>query len=122
MEPGNSPSVRVAELLGEELGYLNLRILSGESHLDNPVTHPRVQKPGLAFAGYYEYIKPGRVQIIGESEAENLKTLGEEGRFARLDQIPALPIPVFVITKGLPPLPGFLTLCQNREVPVLSSP
>ena len=67
MEPQNPPSVRVAELLGEELSDLHLRVLAGESHLDNPITHPRVQKPGLAFAGYYAYIKPGRVQIIGES-------------------------------------------------------
>jgi HPr kinase/phosphorylase len=115
-------AVRVAELLGEELAYLHLSVLSGEKHLDNPITHPRVQKPGLAFAGYYAYIKPGRVQIIGESETEYLKTLGEEEREQRLDQITALPIPVFIITKGIDPLPGFLSLCQSREVPVLSSP
>ena len=30
-------------------------------------------------------------------------------------------MPVFVITKGLEPLPGFLALCQSRELPVLSS-
>ncbi|HEY0510937.1 MAG TPA: HPr(Ser) kinase/phosphatase [Thermoanaerobaculia bacterium] len=115
-------AVPVAELMGEELSYLRLSVLSGESHLDNAITHPRVQKPGLAFAGYYAYIKPGRVQIIGESEAEYLKTLDEEERRERLDRITSLPVPVFVITKGLPPLPGFLALCQNREVPVLSSP
>lgn len=114
-------SVPVAELLGEELDYLHLSVLSGESHLDNPITHPRVQKPGLAFAGYYAYIKPGRVQIIGESESEYLKTLDDAERHERLDRITSLPVPVFVITKGLPPLPGFLALCQNREVPVLSS-
>jgi HPr kinase/phosphorylase len=115
-------AVRVAELLGEELDYLHLSVLSGESHLDNLITHPRVQKPGLAFAGYYAYIKPGRVQIIGESESEYLKTLDDAERHERLDRITSLPVPVFVITKGLPPLPGFLALCQNREVPVLSSP
>ena len=114
-------SVRVAELLSEELGYLHLHVLSGHSHLDNPITHPRVQKPGLAFAGYYAYIKPGRVQIIGESETEYLKTLDEEERHRRLDTITSLPVPVFVITKGLEPLPGFLELCRNREVPVLAS-
>jgi HPr kinase/phosphorylase len=121
MEPGNPPSVPVAELLGEELAYLDLRTLSGESHLDNRVTHPRVQKPGLAFAGYYAYIKPGRVQIIGESETEYLKTLEEEERRDRLETIASLPVPVFVITKGIAPLPGFLHACQIREVPVLSS-
>ncbi|HVR99117.1 MAG TPA: HPr(Ser) kinase/phosphatase [Thermoanaerobaculia bacterium] len=121
MELGNPPTVRVAELLGEELGYLDLRILSGESHLDNTVTHPRVQKPGLAFAGYYAYIKPGRVQIVGESETEYLKTLGEDERRERLETIASLPVPVFVITKGISPLDGFLRACQEREVPVLSS-
>ncbi len=115
-------TVAVAELLGEELAYLRLKVLSGEKHLDNPITHPRVQKPGLAFAGYYAYIKPGRVQIIGESETEYLKTLGEEEREHRLQQITSLPVPVFVITKGIEPLPGFLALCQSRELPVLSSP
>jgi len=115
-------AVPVAELMGEELSYLRLSVISGGSHLDNQITHPRVQKPGLAFAGYYEYIKPGRVQIIGESETEYLKTLTEEERHERLDRITALPVPVFVITKGIAPLPGFLSLCQNRDVPVLSSP
>ncbi|MFP5286744.1 MAG: HPr(Ser) kinase/phosphatase [Thermoanaerobaculia bacterium] len=114
--------VQVSELLSEELNYLHLKVLSGESHLDNRITHPRVQKPGLAFAGYYAYIKPGRVQIIGESETEYLKTLDEDERQLRLDTIASLPVPVFVITKGIDPLPGFLASCQAREVPVLSSP
>ncbi|HEX5718088.1 MAG TPA: HPr(Ser) kinase/phosphatase [Thermoanaerobaculia bacterium] len=119
MDPNTK--VEVSELLSEELGYLHLKVLSGESHLDNRITHPRVQKPGLAFAGYYAYIKPGRVQIIGESETEYLKTLEDEERQLRLDTIASLPVPVFVITKGIEPLPGFLASCQAREVPVLSS-
>ena len=114
--------VQVSELLGEELNYLHLKVLAGESHLDNRITHPRVQKPGLAFAGYYAYIKPGRVQIVGESETEYLKTLDETERQLRLDTIASLPVPVFVITKGIAPLPGLLASCQAREVPVLSSP
>ena len=60
--------VSVAELLNDELSDLQLQVISGEQHLENAITHPRVQKPGLAFAGYYAYIKPGRVQIVGESE------------------------------------------------------
>ncbi len=122
MEQRIISSVAVVELLGEELDYLHLKVLSGESHLDNQITHPRVQKPGLAFAGYYAYIKPGRVQIVGESETEYLKTLREKERRERLDRITSLPVPVFVVTKGIAPLPGFLSLCQSREVPVLSSP
>src|SRR5436305_7498164 len=118
----STPShVEVRELLSVELSDLQLRVLSGDSHLDNWISHPRVQKPGLAFAGYYAYIKPGRVQIIGESETEYLKTLDDEERHRRFETITSLPVPVFVITKGIAPLDGFLRAAQEREVPVLSS-
>jgi HPr kinase/phosphorylase len=118
----STPShVEVRELLSAELSDLQLRVLSGDSHLDNWISHPRVQKPGLAFAGYYAYIKPGRVQIIGESETEYLKTLDDEERHRRFEHITSLPVPVFVITKGIAPLDGFLRAAQEREVPVLSS-
>ena len=116
-------SVPVAELLGEELSYLHLSVLSGQSHLDNAITHLAGAEAGaLPSPATTSTSSRGGCRSSARSEAEYLKTLGEEERFERLDQITALPIPVFVITKGLPPLPGFLSLCQNREVPVLSSP
>lgn len=114
--------VYVSELLGEELVKLELEVLCGESSLDNRITNPRVQKPGLAFAGYYAYVKPGRVQIVGESETAYLKTLPEDERSERLDQITRLPIPVFVVTKGIPPLTEFERRCKERKIPLLSSP
>ena len=98
-----------------------MQVLCGGERLDNAITNPRVQKPGLAFAGYYEYIKPGRVQIIGESETEYLKTLATTKRSERFAAICALPVPVFVITKGIAPLPDFLALCEARQVPILGS-
>ena len=58
-----------------------------------------IKKPGLAFAGYYEYIKPGRVQIVVESETAYLGTLDLETRLERFERITSLELPVFVITK-----------------------
>ncbi len=115
------PHVLVKELLGDALADLRLVVISGEQHLDNQITHPRVQKPGLAFAGYYAYIKPGRVQIVGESEVAYLRTVGASEREERLLQISSLPIPVIIITKGLAPPPDLLVECRARQVPVLSS-
>lgn len=115
------PTVEVGELLGEELADLRLTVISGEQHLDNSITHPRVQKPGLAFAGYFDYIKPGRVQIVGESELAYLETVPAAERRERYRQIVALPIPVIVVTKGLSPPADLLEECRRREVPVLSS-
>lgn len=115
------PSVEVGELLGDELASLRMSVLCGEGGLDNRITHPRVQKPGLAFAGYYPYIKEGRVQIIGESETEYLRTLPADERRERFERITSLPVPVFVITKGLAPVGSFLEQCTERGVPVLSA-
>jgi HPr kinase/phosphorylase len=119
--PDQERFVYVSELLGEELSRLGLTVLCGESRLDNRILNPRVQKPGLAFAGYYDYIKPGRVQIIGESETAYLETLPAAERLERLEAITGLSIPVFVITKGIAPLPDFLDLCRARELPLLGS-
>lgn len=118
-----SPSahVEVHELLGTELADLHFRVLCGEEHLDRQITHPRVQKPGLAFAGYYAYIKPGRVQIIGESETEFLKTVPLEVRRERFDRIVDEKTPAFVLSKGLEPFPTFLELCKERGIPLLST-
>lgn len=113
--------VLVGELLGEELADLHLTVLVGADRLDNQITHPRVQKPGLAFAGYYEYIKPGRVQIVGQSELEYLRSIEPEVRAERLRSIAALPIPVVVFTKALTPPPEMLREFESRSVPVLSS-
>lgn len=113
--------VLVSELIGEELADLRLRVLSGRTKLGNRITNPRVQKPGLAFAGYYDYIKPGRVQIIGESETAYMATLPAPERRRRFTEIARMPVPVFVITKGIKPLPGFIEACRKYEVPVLSS-
>ena len=114
-------SVPVSELLTDELNPLHLRVLCAEHRLDRRITNPRVQKPGLAFAGYYDYIKPGRVQIIGESETAYLGTLEPADRLERFERITALEVPVFVVTKGIPPFDEFLELCGEREIPVLSS-
>jgi HPr kinase/phosphorylase len=121
MERPTTPYVEVRDLLGEELSDLSFTVLAGEGRLDNQILNPRVQKPGLAFAGYYPYIKEGRVQIVGESETAYLQTLAAADREERFEQITRLPVPVFILTKGLSPLPDFLSRCRARVIPLLSS-
>jgi HPr kinase/phosphorylase len=113
--------VRVEDLLGGDLSRLEFTILCSQRHLGNEITNPRVQKPGLAFAGFYQYIRPGRVQIVGESETDFLNTLDEEVRARRCDRISKMDIPVFIVTKGLEPCRELVAACRREEIPVLSS-
>lgn len=117
----DTSAVRVRELLGESLRSLRFEILCGREHLRNKIINPRVQKPGLAFAGYYDYIRPGRVQIIGASETAFIATLEPEVARERFEHITRLAVPVFIITKGLEPPADLLDLCRARSIPMLSS-
>ena len=108
-------------LLSYELDDLSLKLITGDDGLDRIIMRPRVQKPGLAFAGYYEYIKPWRVQIIGESEIKYLQSLPPRLREKRVRDVTALDVSCFIVTKGIAPLDEFRHECEKRSVPLLST-
>ena len=112
----------VRALLGGELDDLALKLIVGDDGLDRPIAKPRVQKPGLAFAGYYEYIKPWRVQIIGDSEIKYLQSLPPRLREKRVRDIAALDVSCFIVTKGITPIEEFRHECEKRGVPLFSTP
>ena len=123
MNPGEDfiqAPVRI--LLASDVEDLHLNLIVGEDGLDRIILRPRVQKPGLAFAGYYEYIKPGRVQIIGESEIKYLSTLPPRLREKRIRDVISLDTSCFVVTKGIPPLQEFIKECEKHSVPLFSTP
>ncbi len=112
----------VAALQTGELDDLLLRLITGDDGLDHVILRPRVQKPGLAFAGYYEYIKPWRVQIIGESETKYLQSLPPRLREKRVRDVAALDVSCFIVTKGIAPLDELRQECEKRSVPLFSTP
>lgn len=115
-------SVEVRELLGDELARLNLEVVCAASSLDNRIEHPRIQKPGLALAGFYDYIRPGRLQILGESEVRYAETLDGDLLRERVDRVTQRRIPAFVVSKGLSPIDSLVPACERQGIPILSSP
>jgi HPr kinase/phosphorylase len=103
------------------LGVLGLSLVAGEKGLTRPLTGWRIQRPGLAIAGFLPYIKPGRIQILGQSELDYIETLSQVERRQRISAITALPVAGFVITKGLTPPPELLKGCRDRQVPLFVS-
>jgi HPr kinase/phosphorylase len=77
-----TPPVTVAVLLGSraEAFGVRLELLGGGAGLNRAITSPHVQKTGLAFAGYEEYLHPGRVLVLGESEVRFLERHTPEER------------------------------------------
>ena len=53
---------------------------SGARGLERTISSPHIQKTGLALAGFHEYLQPGRVLILGESEIRFLESLASDAR------------------------------------------
>jgi HPr kinase/phosphorylase len=115
---GTKPPLHAGDLQATALASLGLRLVTGHEGLDRPIDWPRVQKPGLAIAGFLPYVKPNRVQILGESEFAFLKTLSAVIARERLDAFTALPLACVVVTKGIDPGPVLTSSCRRRNVPL----
>jgi HPr kinase/phosphorylase len=95
--------------------------VAGENGFDRVIAWGRIQRPGLALAGYQAFIKPGRIQILGESELNYLDTMPPLLRAERIAAICALPVAAFVVTKGLAVPEDLTRECRKQEVPLLVS-
>ena len=119
-EKSTIPSMTVGELLTDEgAASLNLVLLSGGDGIDNIVDRPRIQKPGLALAGFLEYVHPGRVQILGRSETSFLNERAPAERSRIVSQLCRQGVSCFVLTTALEPPPELLDETERHDVPLL---
>jgi HPr kinase/phosphorylase len=101
---------------------LNLEILAGEKGMDRAIRIARIQKPGLALAGYLDQLHRERVQILGATELSYLKTLDEDLVDERLEQLCSAGVSCLIIAKSLEAPLSLISLCDLQEVPLLRSP
>jgi HPr kinase/phosphorylase len=118
--PGRSAELTADVLRSPLLADLKLKTVAGEAGFSRVISWGRIQRPGLAFAGFLAFIKPGRIQILGESELNYLDTMPEAERRQRITSICALPVAAFVITGAAGP-EDLARECRRREVPLLVS-
>lgn len=117
-----SESTTVRELLEGTRARLELVVLSGGAGLDNQITSPRIQKLGLALAGYTDYVHSGRVQFVGGTEINYLQMLSPPERRQAVEQIFQRSLCCILVTRGLEPPPDLVQGCERRAVPVLRTP
>lgn len=109
----------VLDALGDEL---SLVLRAGTSGLANPIDVWRIQKFGLALTGFTQQVRPGRIQIIGSTEADYCADMADTDLRTAFAQACAVPVAAFVITKGLDPPRELLDTAEEAGVPVLTSP
>ncbi|MFW5739746.1 MAG: HPr(Ser) kinase/phosphatase [Myxococcota bacterium] len=77
------------------------------------VQHNRVQRVGLALAGHFHGVVPGRIQVCGETELSYLDTLVHEQRVKAVAEFLTLDVCAVVVTGGFE-LPAEMVAAAER--------
>jgi len=109
----------IQDILGEKEAGLDLELLAGEGGLSRCVHMPRIQKPGLALAGYTTNLHPDRIQVLGSTELSYLNQLPEEVARENLAKLCSLGISCFIITKGQTPPEMLVDATAAESIPLL---
>lgn len=80
---------------------MHLELLAGEGGLDKKITSDMISRPGLEFAGFYDYFDNKRMLLVGSKDATFLHKQGEEAIRRNLDYIFSHDIPCVVISKNV---------------------
>jgi HPr kinase/phosphorylase len=116
-----TPTLTVRSLLEDGTG-LRLTLVAGESGLSRQITIHRIQKPGLALAGFIRQVHPERVQILGATEIAYLETLSAEQARQSVHSFFSLNPACVVVTKDLEPTPLLCESADRLGVPLLRTP
>jgi HPr kinase/phosphorylase len=114
-------SIRVSALIADKQFDLRLELLAGESGVDRKIVSSRIQKPGLALAGFTEHIHRDRLQVFGNTELSYLATLTQTEQRQRVQGLFRLPISCLIVTKNLPVSEMIQREANDAQLPLLRS-
>ncbi len=83
------------------------------------ISNNDTNRPGLQFAGFYEYFDNKRIQVMGNMEYAYLESLDSETRYKRIEELLGYRFPALIITRNLEVFPEFLELAPKYEMPIL---
>lgn len=99
-----------------------LTVIAGFQGIGRQVYNGDLNRPGLALSGYLDYFASDRVQILGNTEIHYMERLSVAELEYRLENMFSFEIPAFLLSRNLRPVNLFLDMCNNRGIPVISSP
>lgn len=114
--------VTVEEVLERSEAYgFDLEAVTGSLGMDRLIYEARIQKPGLALAGFTYHLHPGRVQILGETEITFFLNLPENERAPAARNLCVEGLSCLVVTKGLDVPVELCAEVASFGIPVLRS-
>ncbi len=72
--------------------------------------------------GHLNLIHPGRIQVFGHQETEYYQRLSNTSRSYQTAELVAGEPPAFIIAQGLATPPEILAICDEKNIPLFSTP
>jgi HPr kinase/phosphorylase len=120
---GENPSITVGAFVASAPEHLQLGFIAGARGAESRrIKTPRIQKLGLALAGFTHYVHEGRVQIIGQSELQYLGQLSAEEKRAAVGRLELEKISCVLITTGLSPPVELIEAAEASALPLVQTP
>ncbi len=118
--PNENPKINIANFIERAPADLQIEILAGAGGLtERFIDSVRIQKLGLALAGFAHYIHAGRLQIVGQSEIWYLEQLEKEKRIEAIENLNLDEISCILITKDLEPPADLIAIADEQRLPLL---
>jgi HPr kinase/phosphorylase len=115
LSEGSSKVITVEDLAKR----FQLEVIAGNTALHRPIRKSRVHRPGLEFAGYFDFFPSEHVQLLGKKEITYLHKLTHEERDDRIGNVVKYHPPCFVVTWGQEGLQYLTTHCEREGIPLL---
>lgn len=116
-----SSPLTIQGLLNDCSRDMDLSVVSGDNLLNRHIPSPELNRPGLAFAGFYEVFAWDRIQIIGNTEMSYLQSLQSHDIRTRLDNTLQFQMPCVIITNGHRALPEMIEIAAHHGIPLLAT-
>jgi HPr kinase/phosphorylase len=111
--------ITAAELLAENASDLRLTLLAGKEGLERSIASSRVQKPGLALAGFVEHLHAERVQVFGATEISYLATLPGPRQREVIHALFQVDISCLIVTRDLDVPAVIVEEAEAASVPLM---
>jgi HPr kinase/phosphorylase len=114
-------SIKISRLLEDTEFGLELALVAGKDGLDRIISSPRIQKPGLALAGFTEHLHEERVQVFGNTEISYLQTLPAERQRESLRKLFDENLACVVVTKDLELPQALIDACNEASLALMKT-
>lgn len=112
----------IRELYDSCLKELQLEWVSGKTGENRAIRVSEVNRPGLSLAGYFEFFRPERIQILGQGEYAYLQTLDNARRLDMIGRMFSFKdLPCVIVTHGREITPEILEQSNRNSLPVFQS-